>query len=393
MIFTAVLSNPDHPEYGVASVPFPIPREQYDEIVGMLDQIETGDPLNHDCKLEEIRGVLSVLKHMERTRVNVDELDYLAKRLDSFDEYEKTQFEGIAYRLGVCSTDELINLTFSCQDVTVVTDFNGLESLGCRHYLTIGNGASPDEMQSKDFCKIALDLLEGEVGRVTPYGVVYDNGFEFSEVYDGRFFPEYRYEDSMLTVEMASQSASEDAPATYLYLPMTQTQIERAMLRAGIDSYGDMQLRFIESELPSEVDIALDMEHEGLGALNEMCAAIAKLDAGNREKLGAAVTLAQPEYAAQIRQLAENIDLFEFVPKVHSAEELGKYMIMESGHYDYDENLVDYIDFEKYGADRIERDGGTFTDRGYVSYHGTLSLDELMMEDPAEQDFQMGGQS
>jgi hypothetical protein len=67
-------------------------------------------------------------------------------------------------------------------------------------------------------------------------------------------------------------------------------------------------------------------------------------------------------------------------------------MIMESGHYEYDENLAGYIDFEKYGADRVERDGGAFTDRGYVSYHGTLSLDELMMEEPAEQDFQMGGQ-
>lgn len=393
MIFKAVLSNPDHPEYGVVSVPFPIPREQYDEIIGMLDQIEIGDAVMQDCKLDEIRGDFSVLKHMVHTRINVDELDYLAKRLDSFDEYEKTQFEGMAYRLGVCSTDELINLTFGCQEVTVVTDFNDLETLGRRHYLTMNGGASPDEMQKVDFHSIALEVLEGAVGRVTPYGVVYDNGFQYAECYDGRFFPEYRYDDSILTVEIAPQSASEDAPASYLYLPMTQAQIERAMLRAGIDSYGEMQLRFIESELPSEVDVALDMEHESLDALNEMCAAIAKLDAGSREKLGAAVMLAQPEYASQIRQLAENIDLFELVPKVHTAEELGKAIIMESGHFEYDGNLVDYIDFKKYGADRIEWDGGTFTDRGYVSYHGTLSLDELMMEDPAEQDFQMGGQS
>ena len=25
----AVLSNPSHPEYGVATIPFPIPRDQY----------------------------------------------------------------------------------------------------------------------------------------------------------------------------------------------------------------------------------------------------------------------------------------------------------------------------------------------------------------------------
>ena len=29
MMLEAVLSNADHPEYGVATIPFPIPKEQY----------------------------------------------------------------------------------------------------------------------------------------------------------------------------------------------------------------------------------------------------------------------------------------------------------------------------------------------------------------------------
>ena len=29
MMIQAVLSNPSHPEYGVAAIPFPIPRDQY----------------------------------------------------------------------------------------------------------------------------------------------------------------------------------------------------------------------------------------------------------------------------------------------------------------------------------------------------------------------------
>lgn len=66
MIFTAILSNPDHPEYGVVSVPFPIPNNQYDEITEMLRQLEIGDPIMQDCKLEEISGETSVLKHMEK---------------------------------------------------------------------------------------------------------------------------------------------------------------------------------------------------------------------------------------------------------------------------------------------------------------------------------------
>jgi len=59
-------------------------------------------------------------------------------------------------------------------------------------------------------------------------------------------------------------------------------------------------------------------------------------------------------------------------------------MIMDSGHYEYDENLAGYIDFAKYGKERVENEQGQFTDRGYVSYHGTLSLDELMQGDSAQ---------
>ena len=29
MMFQAVLGNPGHPEYGVATIPFPIPHDQY----------------------------------------------------------------------------------------------------------------------------------------------------------------------------------------------------------------------------------------------------------------------------------------------------------------------------------------------------------------------------
>lgn len=35
----AVLSNPVHPEYGGITIPFPIPREEYDHTMELLDTI------------------------------------------------------------------------------------------------------------------------------------------------------------------------------------------------------------------------------------------------------------------------------------------------------------------------------------------------------------------
>ena len=96
--------------------------------------------------------------------------------------------------------------------------------------------------------------------------------------------------------------------------------------------------------------------------------------------------------------LAENLELFDFVPGVQTALDYGRYLIQESGHYEFDENLEPYYDYDKCGREQMESESGGYTPEGYVSYHGTMSLDELMIEDPVEQyrkeqGLQMGGLS
>ena len=54
MMFLAVLSNRDHPEYGVATIPFPIPRNQYAHCMELLEALEIGDALKADCMIEGI---------------------------------------------------------------------------------------------------------------------------------------------------------------------------------------------------------------------------------------------------------------------------------------------------------------------------------------------------
>ena len=54
----------------------------------------------------------------------MDELDYLAKRLDSFTDQELAQFQSAAVSYDYSNIVDLINLTFSCQEVTVITDFS-----------------------------------------------------------------------------------------------------------------------------------------------------------------------------------------------------------------------------------------------------------------------------
>ena len=380
MMMQAVLGNPNYPEYGVATIPFPIPHDQYAHCMELLEALEIGDAVKADCQVQEINSFYSVLKRMEMLTVNVEELNYLAKRLDSFDTGEAAQFQAVAHKLELFELKDLINLTFCCQQATVITDFSDLAAVGRNHYMNLhGGSAKTDELKALDGEAVARSLIAGGGGTVTPYGVVYDNGMKLEQVYDGRFFPCYYYEPNVITVAVTSKAEPEDTEhITWLYLPMVQEEIDRALLRGGITDPADVRLRLEDSQLPNEVDILLDMECETLSDLNELAAATDGLSKADMEKLGAVVTLAEPKSAAQIENLAENLDLFDFAPGTHTPEEYGKYMIQESERFEYDENLEAFYDYEGYTLQRMNEEDGMFTDRGYIAYKGGIALKEVM---------------
>lgn len=392
MIIHAVLGNPNHPEYGVVTIPFPVPHDQYAHCMELLEALEIGDAVKADCQVQEIDSFYSVLRRTDKLAVNVEELNYLAKRLDGFDIGEATQFQAMAHKLELSELKDLINLTFCCQEATVITDFSDLAAVGRDHYMNLHGGcATVAELEALDGEETARQLIASGSGTVTPYGVVYDNGMKLEQAYDGQFFPCYYYEPRATMVAVTSKSEPEDtAHITWLYLPMAQEEIDRALQRARITDHADIRLRLEDSQLPNEVDVLLDMEHESLADLNALAQATNALSTDKVEKLGAAVTLAKPQNAEQVKNLVENLDLFDFAPGAHSPAEYGKYMIQQSGHYEFDENLDEFYDYEGYAQQRINDEDGMFTDQGYIAYKGYISLEEVM-ENCQGDSMEMGG--
>ena len=195
----AVLSNADHPEYGVATIPLPIPRNQYDHCVALLEALEIGDASEADCRVDSLDSAWPVLNRLVSTKVNLDELDYLAKRLDSFTVGEFSQFQAMVEKLHLTSMKDLINLTFCCQQATVITDFTNLKEVGRDHYMNIHGGcASMEELEQLDGVETAVLLIEDNEGTITRYGVVYDNGMQLSQLYDGKHLPCYHYEADIM---------------------------------------------------------------------------------------------------------------------------------------------------------------------------------------------------
>ena len=384
------LCNKGHPEYGFATIPLPIPDEEYSHCMALLEQIEIGDVTAHDCYVDQIHDAPPALDMLEGSMINVDELDFLARSIDRYTDEELAKFQCMTSTREHWDMQTLINLSFSCEQVSVITDFARLEEAGRSHYMTVHGGGVPvEEYHQLNGIGIARGLIADGGGRITPYGVVFENAMRIDPVYDGHSFPPYMDQPYLMEFTLETPLEGEIT----FFLPQPEKRLERLLERARIDASSKLDIRTWHSDLPDPVMDRLDFPNESIYEMNGLCAAVRGMDEGQVQKLSAVALYANPEYAFQMRQLAENLELFDFVADIQTAEDYGRYLIQESGHYEFDENLARYYDYEKCGREQLESEAGAFNALGYVSYHGALSLDELMMEDPAEQSrgMQMGG--
>ena len=379
----ATISNKQHPDWGCATIPLPIPDEEYAHSMELLEQLGIGGVTERDCHIDRLDRSPAALDVLEGQEVNIDELDFLARSIERYWGNEQDKFEGMAYKLGIKDIQGFINLSFGCEQATVITNFEDLNRAGKDHYMdTHGGGAPVSVLESLDGEKLIRDLIATGKGTVTPSGVVFDNGFQLEPSYTGQNFPVYY--DKAYLMEMELTPLSEGTQPTVLLLPTPEKRLERLLERGGYRSAEDVQIATWRSDLPKQIEDRLNMAHEGLIELNRMFQAVEKLDDASMDRLAAAVLLAEPEYAMQVRRLAENLDLFEFVPNIKTPEELGRFMIQQSGRFEFDPNLDGFYDYAKYGEQRVREQAGAFNELGYIGYTGAMSLDELMMEDPAE---------
>ena len=385
-MFLATLKNRDHPNLEYVEIGFPISEDLYEEAIHVLNEIHIGAALEQDCCVADLRSAdCPALRRMIGRMANVDELDWLGKQLESFDRYELLQFNAAAERFGLSSVGEMIDLTLQSGAVTVISDFSDLELVGKRHYLTVHGGSDPKELDDLDGAETARLLMSEQQGHITPYGVVYDNTMELEQTYDGKHLPQsWMNENCVMELEIVPENDKDVRHHDWIQFPTDPLKAERALLRVGIPALGKVEVQFSDSRFPDEVVRALDIRIGCYYQLNELSQVCAGFQEHDFAKLGAVCHLAKPEGIESVRHLAENLDQFDFAPDVHTPEEYGRYMIQQSGRYEYDENLAEFYNYEEYGIKRILQEDGVFTDYGYVSYHGTLTLEELMQGNTAE---------
>ena len=158
------------------------------ELQAKLEQLHPAAPHSDSIFILSVQEP-TALGMLEDQFLDLDELNYLAKRMDSFDMNELFQFYAAAQHEGYHEPKDLINLTFNLPCYTVVQHLSSMEAVGKTHYLTVHGSMSRDEQRHIDFAAIGRELIRSGKGRATEFGLLFRNDeIPFEKVYDGTVF-------------------------------------------------------------------------------------------------------------------------------------------------------------------------------------------------------------
>jgi antirestriction protein len=163
-----------------------------DEMKAVFDRIGIGQKDDFGCPYEEwfitdydcyVDGLYDKLGEY----VNLDELNYLASKLDNMDKYEYNQFCA-AMEMGdhTGSLQDIINLTENLDCYDVYPDIEDHEDLGRYYIEELDAMQVPEHLKDYiDYEAYGRDIAIEEGGNFTEFGYVRDTGNRFYEEYDG----------------------------------------------------------------------------------------------------------------------------------------------------------------------------------------------------------------
>lgn len=347
--------------------------------IGETDMTETTQYCTH------IGGDIRELAVLENQLIDIDELNFLGKYLDSFTDDQVNQFRAAMLVTNPTKMKDIINLAFNLHNYTLITDFSDIAAVGKTHRLNVEMAIPTDD--SYDYATLGESLLSSGKGVATPYGVLFVNDLPMNEVYNGQTFPQYLYEECTFGATIESDGAEE-----YLYLPCTHSAVDRALRRLGADDLSECHLTRLDGGRYNTDflnKIVPDYDATDIPELNDLAAVLTEMSPDDIPKLIAVCDYADVETFAGAERIADNLDSFEYAPNVDGDTALGEYLIKDSGYYDYNSDLEDYFDFEAFGCDTCTTQGGQFTEYGYVGIKDDISLDDILGKD--ENDMTMGG--
>lgn len=331
------------------------------------------------------------LSFLAGKQVNLDELNYLAKRLDSFTDDEKSQYFAAVQHEGFRNMKSLINLTFNLDKYTLITDVSSPMAIGKAYTLNTEGAIPTDHSRDAEYDSIGRDIISGKKGDLTEYGLLIVSDKPFEQFYDGKTFPLYDHYGSILFMGIKYNDREEGVS-----IAEDPGSIITAVNRLGAEKVSDCNVYILEYD--PKLEPVMDrlkevLEKEGLIPLAKVARKIfeGKIDVA---KLNAVADFVGVYSSANLIKLADHLDKFEYMDNAIDEDAVGSYFVNEYDDgqtYYVSIEMQEYVDFNAFGEDMMERLRGKFIEGGAVCFSNDYDMDILDELEPEENSQSMGG--
>lgn len=326
------------------------------------------------------------LKILEDRFIKLDELNYLAKRLMSFDKMELDTFKAVIADGKYKELKDMINLSFSPNKYILIKDLSNPEVIGKRYFIAKNLGVTEKELLETDFGKIGREVIASSEQKLTPYGIVIENkDVELEETYNGQTFPAYGFYSHLFRAEITYGNNTE-----YVYMPDDEITIDKAVRRLGAETLDDCMIDIEYGDIIDKewFDKIKGITYtEGLKAANKVLDYLDQLSSNDLEKLKAITEFADRYDSEAVIKLGENISEFDYFEGAYNMDDLGRELIEQDEDYHIHEDIADYFMYEQYAEDVTREYDLSFTSCGAVILKGP-TLTEILGEEMSQEETQ-----
>lgn len=333
----------------------------------------------------------NVLSVLSKSEVNLDQLNYLAKRLDCLDDDEMDQFVVAVDHEHMGSLRDLINLSFNLDKFTLIKDISDMTKVGREYILNTEGSVPADSKYDEHYAQVGMDLLNSGRGVFTPKGLLFREDKPLEELYDGQVFPYFAYNASIVDIEIEYNGKSE-----MVFLPDSELAFGKALKRLGAPDLEacECSLELTNARYSKLVDSFNEVfEKDGINELNSILKTLDEYDI-DPNKVAALLEYTGATSSSDINVLIDSADDFELITEIDEGDydEVGRYFINHSDDYDLSEELEDFFNFDQFGEYIADEHSGQFVSGGFIYYTGYTGLDEILDQlDTADNSMRMGG--
>ena len=371
----------------IAEIEFPIDDDELDRLL-RENYMPTDTTKLFYVSAIDYPNVLSVLSKSE---VNLDQLNYLAKRLDCLDDDEMDQFVVAVDHEHMGSLRDLINLSFNLDKFTLIKDISDMTKVGREYILNTEGSVPADSKYDEHYAQVGMDLLNSGRGVFTPKGLLFREDKPLEELYDGQVFPYFAYNASIVDIEIEYNGKSE-----MVFLPDSELAFGKALKRLGAPDLEacECSLELTNARYSKLVDSFNEVfEKDGINELNSILKTLDEYDI-DPNKVAALLEYTGATSSSDINVLIDSADDFELITEIDEGDydEVGRYFINHSDDYDLSEELEDFFNFDQFGEYIADEHSGQFVSGGFIYYAGYTGLDEILDQlDTADNSMRMGG--